>query len=183
MADSTALRTVLALVVLVLAGCSSSSDDQSVVTIRQTTETMISSDVAEVAGLGDLLPLCPEVNAASVGTSFDCTATTEDQRVLSLTATIDELGHVRLATTNIITGPALPSFERAAVAALNEKPGIRLADDAIDCGELTVVFGQDKVMVCTLFEPATDKIFDVTINITDIEARLFTLVVADTPRA
>lgn len=152
-------------------------------TIRQTSENLIRADVSTKAGLGDLTPVCPDVSDVAVGTAFDCTATTGDQRIISISAVINEEGRVALATNNMITAAALPSFERAAVDALNATVGSQLVQDAIDCGDVPVVFGQDKVMVCALLDPHTEKIFDVSLTITDIEARQFSLVVADQPRA
>ncbi|MGI9598572.1 MAG: hypothetical protein ACR2QK_20565 [Acidimicrobiales bacterium] len=182
MAGLRALSIGVVALLFVLTGCSSEPDEEPVATVRQTTEDMIRTDVATAAGLGDLTPVCPDVPAAAVGTAYECTATTGDQRIIALAATIEETGHVKLATTNVITAAALPSFERAAVEALNSTVGSRLENDAIDCGESPVVFGQDKVMVCALLDPHTDKVFDVSLTITDIEARQFSLVVADQPR-
>lgn len=183
MFPSRAISIVLAVTVLVLAGCRSAPEEDGVLTIRQTTENLIRADVSTQAGLGDLTPICPDVTEAAVGTAYDCTATTGDQRIISITATIDEQGRVALATNNMITAAALPSFERAAVEALNATVGSQLVADAIDCGSSPVVFGQDKVMVCALLDPHTEKVFDVSLTITDIEARQFSLVVADQPRA
>lgn len=183
MAGLRAISIGLAVLLLVTTGCSSGPEEPPVLTIRQTTEKMIKNDVAGVAGLGDLVPVCPEVAGAVVGTAYECTATTEDQRLISLAAVIDDQGRVQLNTTNLITAAALPSFERAAVDALNTTVGSRLETDAIDCGDTPVVFGQDKVMVCALLDPHTEKVFDVSLTITDIEARQFSLVVADEPRA
>ncbi len=172
----------VAMLALVAAGCRSSPEEEPVLTIRQTTEAMIRTDVAGSAGLGDLTPVCPDVTEAAVGTAYECTAATEDQRIVALSAVIDDTGRVQLATTNLITAAALPSFERAAVDALNTTVGSNLDSDAIDCGDSSVVFGQDQVMVCALLDPQTQKVFDVSLSITDIEARQFSLVVADEPR-
>lgn len=182
MAGLRALSIGAAVLVFVLAGCSSDPEEEPALTIRQTTEGMIRDDVATSAGLGDLTPVCPDVTAAGVGTVYECTATTTDNRIVSLLATIDETGRVQLATTNMITASALPSFERAAVDALNTTVGSRLDNESIDCGETAVVIGQDNVMLCALLDPHTEKIFDVSLTITDIEARQFSLVVADAPR-
>ncbi len=183
MVFSRALSIVLAVGLFVLVGCQSSSDEDGVLTIRQTTENLIRADVSTQAGLGDLTPVCPDVTDPVVGTVYECTATTGDQRIISITATIDDQGRIALATNNMITAAALPSFERAAVEALNATVGSQLVPTAIDCGDAPVVFGQDKVMVCALLDPHTEKTFDVSLTITDIEARQFSLVVADQPRA
>ncbi len=167
----------------VLAGCSSDPEEQPVQSIRQISEQMIVGDVAANAGIGELAAVCPDVPAAAVGTAFDCTATSEDGRIITLAAVIDDTGRVRLNTTNVITAAALPSFERAAVEALNTTVGSRLENEAIDCGAEAVVIGQDNVLVCALLDPHTEKVFDVSLTITDIESRQFSLVVADNPRA
>lgn len=183
MAGLRTLPIALAALALVFTGCRSEPEEEPVLTIRQTTEDMIRSDVAGAAGLGDLVPVCPDVVEATVGTAYECTATTDDQRIVAVAAAIDDLGRVRVNTTNLITAAALPSFERAAVEALNTTVGSRLENDDIDCGDAPVLFGQDRVMVCALRDPHTESVFDVSLTITDIEARQFSLVVADEPRA
>lgn len=175
-----ALPVVLAL--LALAGCRSATEDDQSLTIRQAAEDMIRTDVATEAGLGDLSPVCPEVGDAVVGSVWACSATTADQRVVQVAGSINTEGRIELVTSNLITARALPSFERAAVAALNNEVGTRLADDAVDCGETAVIFPADTVMVCALFDPHTEQLYDVTLSIADIEARQFSLVVADQPR-
>lgn len=178
-----ALLTALVAIASVLSACQSSTEEPAVLTIRQTAEEMIRTDVAGAAGLGDLQPLCPEVSGAVVGTAFECTGTTEQQQVVGVAASIDETGHLRLATTNLVAAAALPSFERAAVEALNTAvPGTRLENEAIDCGETSVLIGQDNIMRCVLLDPHTEKFFDVTLTVANIEARQFSLVVADQPR-
>lgn len=173
---------VLALVVLVAAGCSRGPDDEPVPTVRQLTEELIRTDVATQAAVGDLTPSCPEVPVATAGTTWQCTAMTADQRVVQVDAVVNDLGQIELATSNLITGPALPSFERAAVLALNNEVGSRLEDDDVDCGDRAVVFTAEPVMVCALFDPDTRQTYDVSLTISDIEARQFTLRVADAPR-
>lgn len=182
MAGLRALSIGVVATVLALTGCRSAQEQEPEITIRTITEDLIKTDVAELAGIGELTPVCPDLPTPTVGTMWECTATSEDQRIVALTASIDDAGKVQLVTTNMITAAALPSFERAAVAALNSQVGSKLTDDAVDCGELSVVFGQDKVMVCALLDPLTERIFDVSLTITDIEARQFSLVVADAPR-
>lgn len=173
-----------ALLLVTVAGCRSAPEEEAAPTVRQLSETMIRTAVAETAALGDLSPVCPEVPEAAVGVTWECTASTADQRLIVVRGSINELGQVELATTNMIAAGALPSFERAAVEALNiEVPGVNLGEDSIDCGETSVVFGQDRVLVCALADPHTAQVFDISLTIEDIEARQFSLKVADTPRA
>lgn len=190
MAGLRATLIVAALSALIAAGCSSAPEtEEALPTIRIATEALIEAEVTGPAGLGELKPACPEIDGttAGIGTAFQCTATSETQQVVALSAVIDEEGKVQVATTNLITGPALPSFERAAVDALNTTVQSNLDYSAIDCGNTTVIFDVDqaveRMMVCALFDPLTEATYDVTLTITDIEARQFSLVVADQPRA
>lgn len=175
-----ALSIGLATTVLLVAGCRSAPEDE--LSLRSIAEEMIITDVAAEAGLGELTAICPDVAEVTVGTTFDCTATSEASPVLAITGIIDGEGRVLLATTNMITAAALPSFERRAAEALNAQVGSQLAENSIDCGELPVVFGQDRVMVCALEDPLTKDIFDISMTITNIENREFSLVVAESPR-
>jgi hypothetical protein len=155
---------------LTLVGCLSSDsegDGDGVLTPREAAEELIAGPLASEAGLGPLVASCPEMTGATVGDVFPCTAATETQ----------------LTTTNVIKGAALPSFEQAAVDALNATVDVSLGYDAVDCGEVSVVLAGDRMMICTLTDPQTQQIFDISLTIDDIEARQFSLVVADRPRS
>jgi hypothetical protein len=88
-----------------------------------------------------------------------------------------------LTTTNVITGDALPTFEEAAVNALNATIDVTLAPEAIDCGDTSVVLADDRMMICALTDPSTQQVFDVSLTIDNVEDRQFSLVVADRPRS
>lgn len=173
-----------------LMGCSSDSDagpepapaETEAMTAQRATEELIVGPVADTAGLGPLLPVCPDMTGAVPGDSFTCTASTEEQKTVRLAAIIQPSGQVELATTNVITADALPSFEQAAIDALNSTIEIPLSYDDIDCGPNSLVINDDATLVCALRDPQTAAIFDVTLTFTDLEARQFSLVVADTPR-
>ncbi len=174
-----------------LTGCRSSDSDAGpepapaeaqTLTAQRATEELIAGPVAEAARLGPLLPVCPDMTGAVPGESFTCTASTEEQKTVRLTATIQPTGQVELATTNVITVDALPSFEQAAIDALNTTIDVPLSYEDIDCGPASVVINDDASLVCALRDPQTQAIFDVTLSFTDLEARQFSLVVADAPR-
>jgi hypothetical protein len=123
------------------------------------------------------------MNGAIAGDVFPCTAATETQWIVNVDAAILAGGQLELTTTNVITADALSSFELAAVNALNAKPEISLGQDAIDCGESSVVLADDRMMICALTDPTTLQVFDISLTIDDIETRQFGLVVADRPRS
>lgn len=180
----TTVAAIVAAALLIVSGCTSDPEEVAEPTIRQIGEDLIRNQVADGAGLGELTPVCPDIDrfGAQPGMAWDCTATTADQRVLGIRAVINDQGQVEVATTNMIAAAALPSFERAAVRALNDTVGSSLEDDAVDCGDVPVVFGQSRVMICALFDPHTQETYDISLDIQDIETRQFTLVVADQPR-
>lgn len=170
---------------VLLAGCLSSGDDGDgeVLTPRQAAEGLIAGPLATEVGLGVLTPSCPEMNNAVAGDVFPCTAATENQWAINVDAAILPSGQVELTTTNVITADALPSFELAAVAALNATLEVTLSPEAVDCGETSVVLADDRMMICGLTDPTTLQVFDVSLTIDDIETRQFKLVVADRPRS
>jgi len=148
-------------VALPIAGCSGGDDDvvPPPSSPRAATEQLIVGPMAEVIGLGPLAASCPEMNQASVGDVFQCSAVAEGdgQPAIAVAAEILPTGQVDLATTNVITAEAMD-------------------------GTTSIVLPSEQTMVCGLWDPATESIFDVTLNVTDIEQRRFSLVVADLPR-
>jgi len=168
-----------------LTGClnSGESDENQVLSPREAAEQLIAGPLATEVGLGPLVASCPEMTGGTAGDVFPCTAATETQRLVNVDATIMPSGQVELATTNVITGGALPSFEQAAVDALNATVSVSLTPDAMECGETSIVLADDRMMICALTDPQTQQIFDVSLTIDDIEGRQFSLVVADRPRS
>ncbi|MDH3295050.1 MAG: hypothetical protein OER95_12100 [Acidimicrobiia bacterium] len=169
-----------------VSGCLSSgngTEAPQVLSPREAAEELISGPMATEVGLGDLTVSCPEMNGATAGDVFPCTAATEAQRVINVDAAILPSGQVELTTTNVITGDALPSFEVAAVNALNATLDVTLLPEAIDCGDTSVVLADDRMMICALTDPTTLQVFDVSLTIDDIETRQFSLVVANQPRS
>ncbi len=169
---------------LLLVGCSSDGDtaEDTPATVRSVAEELVAGPIADGAGLGELRPTCDDVVDAAVGASFECTAVTEGQRTVWLDAIIDQEGRVDLRTRNVITAAALPGFERAAVVALNQTVGTALTDEAVDCGDSSVVVGSDQALLCLVTDPNTGEVFDLTMTVTDIEARQFSVTVAQEPR-
>lgn len=173
-----------ALIVIALSGCArtDATEEDSIQTVRQVTESLIAGPVAEQAGLGDLSPTCPDMAGAVAGFVFECRALTEAQQAVTVDGVIQASGHVQLTTRNVIRADALQNYERVAIEALNVTHGMTLANEAIDCGSRSLVIEEDQVLVCSLLDPQTDKIFDVSLTVTDVNNTQFTLLVADQPR-
>lgn len=171
----------------ILTGCLDSggnADSGTVLTPAQAAEQLIAGPLAEQVGLGPLSPSCPDMTSATGGDVFPCTAATETDRLVNIDAAILPSGQVELSTTNVIVGSALPSFEQSAIDAINKvRPDANLATGAVECGDSSVVLPDDRMMICELTDPRTEQIFEVSLTVDDIEARQFSLVVADRPKS
>lgn len=174
-----ALTVVIA---LVAAGCSSAPQVDTSVDPKTLAEEMIAGDLATSVGLGPLLGVCNDPGPLAVGTSFGCTATTEPGQVIEVAGVVNPEGRIQLTTTNLVSAAALPSFERNAAAALNNSVGSNFTAESVDCGNSALVLPPDFVMPCALKMPASGEVYDLTLTITDLDGRRFSLVVGDQPR-
>lgn len=143
---------------------------------------MITGDLATNLGLGPLASTCAAPPVLAFDTTFDCTATTEVGHIVHLRGSITPEGKLAVTTTNVVSAAALPSFEREVAANLNDSIGSNFTAESVDCGESAIVLPADFTMGCALVMPSSGQVFDVTLTITDLDARGFSLVVADQPR-
>jgi hypothetical protein len=150
---------------------------------RAVAEEMVAGELATTAGMGPLTPSCEDPSPLAIGTTFACTATTETGEVIQIQGIINVEGRIQLATTNLITAAALASFERQAAATLNDSVGSNFTAESVDCGAAAVIVPADFVLPCALIMPSSGEVFDLTLTITDLDGRRFSLVVADAPRA
>jgi hypothetical protein len=146
-------------------------------------DEMISGELATAVGLGPLTSDCHPPAALAIDTMFDCTATTEAGQLIQIRGSVDPGGKLALTTTNLITAEAIPSFEREVAAMLNDSVGSNFTAESIDCGTQPVILPPDLVMGCALTMPASGEVFDVTLAITDLDERHFSLQVAEQPRS
>ncbi|MCP3992653.1 MAG: hypothetical protein GY724_26520 [Actinomycetia bacterium] len=168
---------------LLLTGCSSSepevsTDDQP----GSLAEEMITGELATTVGLGPLTSTCNTPPVLAIDTTFECTAMTEAGEVIQIHGSVNPEGKLALVTTNLVSAPALPSFEREVAAILNDSVGSNFTAASVDCGSTAVVLPADFVMGCALVMPASREIFDVTLTISDLDQRTFSLLVSDQPR-
>ncbi|MEM9612950.1 MAG: hypothetical protein AAGA59_08450 [Actinomycetota bacterium] len=169
---------------LVAAGCSGGGEtaEEAAPAQQSLAEEMITGELATGVGLGPLAPSCNDPGVYAADTAFTCTAITGPGDVINVHGSVNGDGHLNLATTNVITAAALPSFETEVAALLNNTVGSNLTAEAVDCGSTAIVLPGDLAMTCALIMPASGQIFDVTLTITDLEDRRFALRVADEPR-
>ncbi|MEL7157861.1 MAG: hypothetical protein AAFN30_14880 [Actinomycetota bacterium] len=170
-------------VALVLAGCSRAPEAEPAGPVTQSlAEEMIAGELATTVGLGPLTPACNDPGVYRFDTAFACTATTGPGAVINVHGSVNPEGHLNLATTNLVSAAAVPSFEREVAALLNNSVGSNFTADAVDCGPAAVVLTVDQTMTCALLMPASGQVFDVSLTITDLDGRIFALQVADEPR-
>lgn len=183
----TALRAPIVLTAIVMAivvaACSSEPEVDTSQDPKSLSERMITDDLATGVGLGPLVGSCNDPGPLAVGTTFGCTATTEPGQQIQIQGVVTTEGRIELATTNLVSAAALPSFEREAAAALNNSVGSNFTAESVDCGNASVVLPGDSVLGCALIMPASGEVFDLTLTITDLDARRFSLVVGDQPRS
>ncbi len=169
---------------LVLAACSGGTEPAGPEAVpRSLAEQLIIDELATSVGLGPLDPSCADPGVYTADSSFACTATTDGGTVVNVQATVNAQGRLSLATTNLITPAALPTFEREVAAVLNANTDANLTAGAVDCGPGPVVLPPTRTMLCALTMPASGEVFDVTLDITDLDRRRFGLKVADEPRS
>ncbi len=153
-----------------MSGCSgSASFSIGGQTVEEAAEELIAGDLAELIGLGELTPACPEVEDPEVGTTFRCTAETPAGQTIDFDGVVDEEDHINLEATNLV--PAAPIEERFYEILDSQSPGSGLAPDGVDCGDEMVVL-VDRQMTCEVrVGDATPRI--ATLTITDVSTRNF----------
>ena len=145
-------------------------------------QEMIEGELATTIGLGPLTSDCATPAVLAIDSVFDCTATTATGEAIQIQGSVTPEGKLTLVTTNLVSAAALPGFEREVAAILNDSEGTNFTAESVDCGATAVVLPPDFVMGCALVMPASAEVFDVTLTITDLDGRLFGLLVSDQPR-
>lgn len=164
-------------------GCARAPETEVAGPVTQSlAEDMIVGQMATTIGLGPLAPACSDPEVYQAETAFACTAITGGGEVINVHGSVNADGHLNLATTNLISAAALPSFEREVAALLNNSVGSNFTAESVDCGPTAVVLPADLSMTCTLLMPASGQLFDVSLTITDLDGRRFSLAVSEEPR-
>lgn len=161
----TARIVVTGVVVLGLAtGCSFSIGD----TPTNEAEEVIEGDLAEQIGLTDVEADCEVETSGDVGATFTCTSTS-DIGDIEYRATIEEDDTVFVEPTNVLSPDNIAAIEA-------NTPGV-------DCRDGAVVVGSDNTLTCAYTDPGDGLVYDVFIQFTDLESRLYDITQADAPRS
>lgn len=105
---------------------------------------IIEDDFTEQLGI-DLVADCPEVPDPEIGTTFVCTATTPDGRILTIDGVVDSEDHIDMQTLNLLSSEDLDVMEQSGVDILEPQIGPL----TIDCGQELVILPADNSLTCT----------------------------------
>lgn len=131
--------------------------------------------MAQRLGIDDITgATCDEPTSEDVGTIFRCTATS-DAKTVEFDVEIEGDDRIFAGPTNVVDKNLLPDYEVSAVQSLNDANGFGLPEDAIDCGERTVVLDAERTMICELTVPETGEVFDAAITVSDTELGSFSV--------
>lgn len=162
------MRSLLAALALVVAGCSVSGEISiGSESPENASEDLIEGALADQIGLGALSANCSKPSSGDVGARFLCTADTEDGRTIELRATIEEDGPF-VETTNVVLAENLAPIVAAVLSEIESQAGVDLSDDAIDCGSISVIVDASNQLVCQLTDPIGDT-FDTTITFNGLD--------------
>lgn len=139
----------------VLAACSGSAATGGV--------GLIEGDLADEIGLGDLEATCDEPAEKAEGETFECTATTTDDRTITFLGTMESDDEFEIVTTNLLTVTDVTAIRTEAARALSAQIGVEISPDDIDCGDQSVIIADDE-FVCAITDTSTGDVFDLTIT-------------------
>lgn len=147
--------------VFVLAGCS--SDPQGAAT------TLIEGELAEQIGLGPLRADCEVPENSEVGSTFTCTATTDDGDRIELMTTFEPDDRIFVQTTNVLLADEVPRVEADAAASLGAETGVDLAPTAVQCPDGAVVLDAADQMRCRITDPTDGTIYEMIVTMRDFD--------------
>jgi len=131
--------------------------------------------MAQRLGLDDISDaVCDEPAEEEVGVIFECTATSGGNTI-EFDVEIEAEDRIFAGPTNVVDGALLPDYEVSAVQSLNAANGFSLPDDAMDCGDRTVVLDAERTMICTITEPETGTVYDAALTVSDTETGAFSV--------
>ncbi len=147
---------------LIATGCSFTLGD----TAESVAEEVIEGDLAEGAGLGTIEATCPAPPDQDLGTTFECTATS-DLGDLRFIAEIQEDDVVFVRPLNVMDEADLSAVEETATGLLGQMVGIELDPALMDCGPAPVRIEDDLSFTCEMTDPSNDDVYEATITFAD----------------
>ncbi|MDH4146199.1 MAG: hypothetical protein OEY23_13640 [Acidimicrobiia bacterium] len=175
------LRTGSVLVgVLALAGCSGSFSIGA--NPAKASEDLIEGDLADQLGF-ELTASCDKPESDEIGSTFNCTGTAEDGRVVEFVSERTAKDAVNLNTANVLVASDLEQLELASVQILEREVGLPLGVENFDCGRDAIVLDAGHEFVCALTDPTDGAVYDATLTLPDItDINSLSVEVAPAPR-
>jgi len=115
---------------------------------------------------------CDEPVNDDVGTVFMCTGQSTEGMV-AFDVTIEADDRIFAAPTNVVAATFVSEYAASAVKALNLENGFTLPEDAMDCGNESVVLDADQQMPCVLTDPADGVVYDAVLTVRDVDLGTF----------
>ncbi|MEM9610159.1 MAG: hypothetical protein AAGA99_22250 [Actinomycetota bacterium] len=129
--------------------------------------SVIEGEIAGQIGLGDLEASCDEPTSEEVGSTFACTATTPDGRVIDFISEFDTEDEIFVYPTNVLADVELPLVEAEAAEVLSPEVGTTIDPSSIDCGEETVILDSEGVMTCVLTDESNGDRYELEATFTN----------------
>lgn len=138
--------------------------------------------VAGQIGLGPLEAKCFAVDGLGFGDEFDCSAETEDGRMVLFRGRVSDGAVIDVQTLNVLTADVLGAIEVAATDVLIED-GLAVAIGALKCGNGSTLFAPAKTLelACRVLHPLTGRVHAATVTVADVNNVRVTVEVAEQP--
>lgn len=120
--------------------------------------------------------LCQDPADNEVGTTFSCSAESAGQAV-DFEVVLEEDDRIFAGPTNVVDSFAVSRLETTAVQSLNRQNDFTLAEDAMECGDESVVLNREMQMTCALTDQSTGLVFDALVTVNDVNTGDFNVVI------
>jgi hypothetical protein len=142
-------------VAVVLVSCTSSAAEPA-------TE-LIENDLEAQLGLGELSASCVEPDDLEPGTTFTCTATTEDGEVIEFDGIVEDEETFGIWATNAMPAAVVEEVEADAAQQLGDQAGVALSADDVECPDGSIVI-EGGSFECELTDPDDGSVFVMTVS-------------------
>ena len=122
--------------------------------------------------------VCTDPPDTEVGTVFSCTADSAGNAV-AFEVELEAEDRIFAAPSNVVEARRLTDYATSAVQALNDSNGFTLPEDAIDCGDASIVLDADSQMICTLTDPDNGTLYDAVLTVSDTDSGAFDVEIVD----
>lgn len=160
-------RILVAVPVLgLLAACSGGDAAQS-------GETVIETEIEEQIGIGELDASCDQPEDDEIGTTFLCTASTEDGRVVEFLGAFTAEDEIFVSPTNLLRTQEVERLKIQAAQVLSPEVGVEIDPSQITCPEDDPLFMDtsgaegEAVVECVITDEATSTSFPLTVTLSE----------------